>query len=76
MAYVRQHCTAKTTVFHNIQRREVFEDVNHLLSDESVLMEYPLQVKFQGEIAFDSGVICFQRIGRMHMGFFFMAVQY
>ncbi len=56
--YVQQQCTLKTTSFHTIRRQNVLEDLNSLLSVDNVLSEYPLQIKFHGELGFDSGGVC------------------
>ena len=42
-------------VEHTIRRSEIYEDVIHLFTDEHVVLEYPLQIRYQGERAVDEG---------------------
>ena len=58
LTFVQQQLTNKTGRFHTIERRDVFGSVNDLFSKEEVLSEFPLQIKFHGEVGFDSGGVC------------------
>lgn len=51
------HFTLSIT-FHSIKRGDIFNSVNHLLTKKGVLSEYPLRIKFDGEVGFDSGGVC------------------
>ena len=44
--------------FHSVKRNDIFSTVNHLITKEDVPSEYPLRVKFEGEVGFDSGGVC------------------
>jgi len=43
---------------HIVRRDSIFEDVMALHSKEDVLTEFPLRIKFAGEIAVDLGGVC------------------
>lgn len=43
---------------HEVKRSTVYDDVIALLSHESVLNEFPLRIKFSGEIGYDTGGVC------------------
>lgn len=58
LTFVQQHLTYKTATFHVIERRDVFDNVNDLLSKKSVLSEFPLQIEFSSEAGLDSGGVC------------------
>ena len=42
-------------LFHEVERSNIYNDV---LSDEKVLEEFPLRIRFGGEIAFDTRGVC------------------
>ena len=44
--------------FHTVRRDGIFEDVMALHSKEDVLTEFPLRIKFAGEVAVDLGGVC------------------
>ena len=43
------------SIAHVVNRRKIFNQVIDLFSDDAILKEYPLYIKFEGEIAIDSG---------------------
>ena len=43
------------SIAHVVNRRKIFNQVIDLFSDDAILKEYPLYIKFEGEIAVDSG---------------------
>ena len=40
--------------FNKVKRNDIFGTVNHLITKEDVLSEYPLRIKLEGEVGFDS----------------------
>ena len=55
-AKLNSMCLSST--FHTVKRCDVFNSVNELLSKRSVLLDFPLRIKFDGELGFDSGGVC------------------
>lgn len=51
-------CPTRTDVAHVVERRNLYEDVQVLFSDQKVLEEFPLRIKFANEPAFDTGGVC------------------
>ncbi len=47
-----------SSTFHNVKRNDIINSVNRLILSERVRSEYPLRVKFEGEIGFDTGGVC------------------
>ncbi len=47
-----------SSTFHNVKRNDIINSVNRLILSECVRSEYPLRVKFEGEIGFDTGGVC------------------
>ena len=43
---------------HTIDRKNVFQDVMGLFAQDEVLDEYPLRIKFNGELGYDCGGVC------------------
>lgn len=44
--------------FHVVERGNIYTNVMELLLNDEVLAEFPLRIKFAGELAFDSGGVC------------------
>ena len=58
LEYIQTTCTAKPILPHIIRRSNIFIDVIDLFQNSEALKEFPLQIHFQDEIAFDSGGVC------------------
>ena len=51
-------CPTRTDAAHVVECRNLYENVQVLFSDQKVLEEFPLHIKFANEPAFDTGGVC------------------
>ena len=58
IAFVHSVCTIRNGKIHEVTRREAFSEVPSLLLMNGVLNEFPLRVRFQGEMGYDVGGVC------------------
>lgn len=59
LTFINSICTQQLGLsFHVVKRGNIYEDVMALLSNDNVLAELPLRIKFAGEIAMDTGGVC------------------
>ena len=55
---MKKICLNTTKLPHVIDRSNVYKDMLALFSEDKVLEEFPLRIKFRNEPAFDSGGVC------------------
>ena len=47
-----------TLISHSIRRTKLYNDVFTLLSNDEILEEYPLKIRFSNKVAIDTGGVC------------------
>ena len=58
IGFVRPVCSLRNGLTHEVTRSEVYSEVPSLLLEDSVLNEFPLRVRFRGEMGYDTGGVC------------------
>jgi len=58
LEFAKQICSVNILVPHVIKRKNIFENMIALFSDDEILEEFPLRIRFANEPAIDSGGVC------------------
>ena len=58
IGFVRPVCSLHNGLTHEVTRSEVYSEVPSLLLEDNVLNEFPLRVRFRGEMGYDTGGVC------------------
>ena len=56
--FMMSYCTHPSSMPYIVKRSNVLDDVLQLFQSDDIVKEYPLRIRFEGEMAVDTGGVC------------------